>query len=643
MNRKTLFAIILAASSCLPATASNNAFPVVNIQGKPYYYYEVKKGDSLYGIAKTNGWDADKLKELNPIVSLDLKKGARLYYPVEDKTDIPAKTKPAAAAKTKEKRQIRHTVAKGETVYAIAKKYNVPTNLIYHQNPSARTGIKAGETLTIMPDEKMASAELYVIQSKDTPYSVAKKFNCAVEDIFRENPGVSEKNFKAGSTINVTANTNVHRMKTEKVEAETLDSFGTYKVGSNESWEGIARKLDVDANALKGINPGVELKKGTLIAVPRYETVEVERQYVAEDPREKTAEGRMEIYEDVKASMIRTPGRVKVAIVLDAPSSKKDLEFSRGFITAVDRYKNAGFETDLNIIRGDRNREEVMADIKDFKPSLIITTADKDYPAYLNEYAADNYAMVVNPFDLKSEAYSVNLSAIQLMPPSAQFNESVARYIVDNFYDRKMVIVSSNGEEDLIANLVSDQVDSSRILQLTLEELQDYPFYETEKYVVYATPTKKNDVTTLIDLILSAKEESPLTEIAVVGRPSWITLADGLKEKLFQADVYIPSRFYFDMENADSKSFLADYKRIFRHPPLKSYPVYAASGYDVANYFLPLQAFTPEDYTLTPHSVSPQLQVDVALAKVPSGGYLNPVCYMVRFAPFQYIEKIKIE
>ena len=43
----------------------------------------------------------------------------------------------------------------------------------------------------------------------------------------------------------------------------------------------------------------------------------------------------------------------------------------------------------------------MLADIKDFKPSLIITTADKDYPAYLNEYAKENYAMVVNPFDLK--------------------------------------------------------------------------------------------------------------------------------------------------------------------------------------------------------------------------------------------------
>ena len=104
-----------------------------------------------------------------------------------------------------------------------------------------------------------------------------------MEDIFRENPGVSEKNFKAGSTIRIMANANVHRIKTETVEAEKLDSFGTYKAKSNESWEGIARRLGVDVDDLKEINPEVELKKNTIIAVPKYEKIEVERQYVAED------------------------------------------------------------------------------------------------------------------------------------------------------------------------------------------------------------------------------------------------------------------------------------------------------------------------------------------------------------------------
>ena len=154
---------------------------------------------------------------------------------------------------------------------------------------------------------------------------------------------------------------------------------------------------------------------------------------------------------------------------------------------------------------------------------------------------------------------------------------------------------------------------------------------------------KKSDVTSLIDIILTAKEESPLTEIAVIGRPSWVTIADGLKEKLFQADVYIPSVSISIWKTLTAKTSLPTTKRIFRHPPLKSYPVYAASRLRCCKLLPPLQAYAPEDYSMTPADSHPQLQVDVDLSRMPSGGYLNPICYMIRFAPFQYIEKIRIE
>ncbi len=67
---------------------------------------------------------------------------------------------------------------------------------------------------------------------------------------------------------------------------------------------------------------------------------------------------------------------------------------------------------------------------------------------------------------------------------------------------------------------------------------------------------QKSDVTSLIDIILTAKEESPLTEIAVIGRPSWVTIADGLKGKAVPSRRIYSFRFYFDMENADSKTSL---------------------------------------------------------------------------------------
>jgi len=78
-------------------------------------------------------------------------------------------------------------------------------------------------------------------------------------------------------------------------------------------------------------------------------------------------------------------------------------------------------------------------------------------------------------------------------------------------------------------------------------------------------------------------------------------------------------------------------------PPLKSYPVYAAVGYDVADFFLPQQAFNHDNYLAVPQQATPQLQIDVELLREPSGGFLNDTGYMIRYSPLRYVEKIRID
>ena len=51
---------IFVLGLCLMAMSMGLAIenlPKIEIEGKTYYYYDVKKDDSLYGIAKQFGWD----------------------------------------------------------------------------------------------------------------------------------------------------------------------------------------------------------------------------------------------------------------------------------------------------------------------------------------------------------------------------------------------------------------------------------------------------------------------------------------------------------------------------------------------------------------------------------------------------------
>lgn len=77
--------------------------------------------------------------------------------------------------------------------------------------------------------------------------------------------------------------------------------------------------------------------------------------------------------------------------------------------------------------------------------------------------------------------------------------------------------------------------------------------------------------------------------------------------------------------------------------PVKSFPSYAAMGYDSAIYFIPsiaktggdLNAFVPSEETV---------QSDFDFKRMSNwSGFMNPVVYLVRFTPYDTVDKIKIK
>jgi len=634
------FSALLLYLFTMEASAEN--FPTVDLQGKHFFYYSVKKGDSLYGISKQNSWDIDTIRKYNKKVFSGLKKDMRIYYPAD--------AKPADyELKVSDKKSILipldpdHVVKKGETVYGIAKHYGIPVADIYSLNPSAKFGIREGEKLK-MPATLLADIKQYTIRQGDTPYSVAKLFNTGVSDIYKANPGISDKNFKYGHKIMIPVNTNEKRLRTEIVKENQLQGFDTYKAKSGDSWNGIAKKYGVTVEDLTEINEGVEMKKGAIVAVPDYAMVDVKKTYVEEDPREKTEEGRNMIYEEVAKARNITPGNVRMAVVLDAPASRKDMEFSRGLIASLDVHKNSGYEISFKIIDGTHSSDSIVNVLTEFNPNLLISTAD-NLPAYLSDYSGSHSVALLNTFDVKSDATSSNPYIIQLLPPSDIFTNITARYISDTFGKRKIIFVGRT-ENDEIAQALCKRFESSQRMDMSPEELLDYPFYDNENYLIYCASTDRNEVSGILDKIIDIRLTSPMSEISVIGKPSWITFVDALSEKFSRADVYFPSRFYFDTATPDSKQFMNTYKNIYNHPPYKSYPIYSVTGFDVGNYFFDAVGRNGGDFSGESQLFSAgntMLQNDINLIRVSNGaGLINVASYLVRFLPGQITDKIKI-
>lgn len=132
--------------------------------------YTVKKGDSLYQIAKKYNTSVNKIKELNNLKSNNLTIGQIIKIPNEAKGNENIPTN-----------QITYTVQKGDTLYQIAKTYNTTYNIIKELNNLSSNDLYIGQKLKIPSNNQEYTT--YIVQKGDSLYQIAKKYNTTVNDI----------------------------------------------------------------------------------------------------------------------------------------------------------------------------------------------------------------------------------------------------------------------------------------------------------------------------------------------------------------------------------------------------------------------------------------------------------------------------
>ena len=150
-----------------------------------YTNYTVKRGDTLYSIAKANNISVDTIIKDNALTSNNLSVGQILRLRVPTSTvmeevcigpdyEIPVNTTPT----------ITYTVKKGDSLYNIAKAYNTSVSNIVKLNNLTNTNLSIGQQLKIPSNSNNIT---YVVKSGDSLYSISRKFNTTVDSIKKKN------------------------------------------------------------------------------------------------------------------------------------------------------------------------------------------------------------------------------------------------------------------------------------------------------------------------------------------------------------------------------------------------------------------------------------------------------------------------
>lgn len=155
--------------------------PTANIPDTTYDIYTVQNGDSLWLIAQEYNTTVDELKILNNMTGNTLYVGQQLKVPTSTNSTPPEPS--PNPTPTPEEYDI-YVITKGDSLWLIAQKYNTTVDeLISLNNLSdlAISNLQVGDKLKVPKTE--STTKTYIVKSGDSLWSIAKEYNVTVDQL----------------------------------------------------------------------------------------------------------------------------------------------------------------------------------------------------------------------------------------------------------------------------------------------------------------------------------------------------------------------------------------------------------------------------------------------------------------------------
>ena len=194
-----------------------------------------------------------------------------------------------------------YTVSKGETISKIARDYNISVTELFKYNPEAKNGIRPGQLLLIpqkyetsvkqtTSDSTTSTAvsankqQTYVVQPKETLYSISKANNVSIENLLFWNPELKLTGLQTGSVIIIGQDQQDPQEGSAKyptsLTASSVDTivdinniyYKYIKVEPQSTLYGLAVLYQTSIQRLVELNPELQqgLKTGQQIKVPSF-------------------------------------------------------------------------------------------------------------------------------------------------------------------------------------------------------------------------------------------------------------------------------------------------------------------------------------------------------------------------------------
>ena len=503
-----------------------------------------------------------------------------------------------------------HTVERGQTVYTIAKMYDVKVDDIYRLNIGSYEMIKAGEVLKIpqkkiTPKQETGSVKndefiYHTIQARESLYGVSRKYNVDHEHIIEANPGLSESTFIIGKTIRIPTGIK-KKLTSEIVDGRSGSKEVYYTVPAGETEYNIYRIFKTNERELHRLNPELAggLRKGMTLRIPlRINESDLPKE---EEPSPNEVNAMLRVKKEVK---LLNATKVAVLLPFDAKNPESTdsriVEYYEGLVLSLDTLRKQKHIIELftyDLENNPQTTKKILQDNANILKgvNLIIGGDSNEQIKLIGDFAKANKIKYIVPFKRNDDVLD-NAYIFQVNTPLAYLYSNAA-YAGANLFGKYNILILDTKDAEEQTDFIKEFKQELKYRNISYKDIiYDAEFFEefiltqlsAEKPNVILPVSKSLEALNKIKGTLRAiAEGKPEYSISLFGYPDWQkkSYTKECLEDLHILNTYIYSHFYADNVNPRVKKFYDFYKFWYNKNPSTVDPNYSMLGFDTGMFF----------------------------------------------------------
>ena len=442
-----------------------------------------------------------------------------------------------------------HHVEKKQTLFSIAKAYNIAVSSILEDNPTLRSGIKEGDLVYI------------------------RNLSASKPTVLPE----SQKEPPAKETISV-------------VKVETL----SHTVRWYETLESIAKLYNVTVESIVSLNSltSSELNTRQILQIPQSENASESKELYA-------TSGYVPLRHTMfKEHKLTTNHTISLILPFDSknyeanPGNNNYLDFYQGFLLAVNDMRVKGMSMNLRVF-----------DSKEYSNTSLIAQSGK----------LDGSELVVGPVFSSEIEGIISYAKDKLIPLISPMDPDSEKYVANNPNFFQVSVSLRDQQEELLGSIPSDSHVSlfyeesspdTSLIKLTKEILTQKNIKFTSLSYnllkgrsVYSTLVSKLDASKDNAVIVVSNSEAFVSDIlrnlnlintrsgykiTLYGTPRWRNFENVDINYYHSMNLHLSLQYSVNYSSEDTKVFLSKYRALFATEPSP----YAFQAYDLGLYFL---------------------------------------------------------